>query len=70
VFSAKNRARSAPPAPVEAVKDLPIEDSPEQQVHLDAVVQSPTPDPQSDQNKSRRHGFFGRVKGFFSGIFK
>ena len=71
VFSAKNRSHaSAPPAPVDAVRDLPVDDSPEQQVHLDAVVQSPPPDPQEDQSKQKRHGFFGRVKGLFSGIFK
>lgn len=71
VFSAKNRSHaSAPPAPVDAVRDLPVDDSPEQQVHLDAVVQSPPPDPQDDQSKQKHHGFFGRVKGLLSGIFK
>jgi AMIN domain len=72
VFSAKDRARAAaPPAPVDAVKNLPVEESPEQQVHLDAVVQFPPPDKPGDQQSKPEHrGFFGRVKGFFSGMFK
>lgn len=66
VFSAKNRAASVPAAPVEAVGELPLDDSPDRQVHLDAMVQSPAPEKQ----KPERHGFFGRVRGFFSAIFK
>jgi hypothetical protein len=39
-----------------------------------AAIPAPTPDPQPQgseqaQNKPPRRGFFGRVKGFFSGIF-
>lgn len=64
VFSAKNRA--VPSAPVEAARELPVDDSPARQVHLDAIVQSPPPEKQAPQH----HGFFGRVKGFFSAIFR
>ena len=67
VFNAKNRAAAALPAPVQAAKDLPMEDSPARQVHLDAVVQSPPPE---KPGKAERHGFFRRVGGFFGGIFK
>jgi hypothetical protein len=66
VFNAKNRAASALPAPVQAAKDLPEEDSPARQVHLDAVIQSPPPEkPRKNQNG----GFIHRVKGFFVAIF-
>ena len=67
VFNAKNRAAAALPAPVQAAKDLPMEDSPARQVRLDAVVQSPPPE---KPGKRERHGFFRRVGGFFGGIFK
>ena len=68
VFNAKNRAAAgALPAPVQAAKDLPVDDSPARQVHLDTVIQSPPPEP---QKKSEHRGFFRRVGGFFSSIFK
>jgi hypothetical protein len=66
VFNAKNRAAVALPAPVEATRELPVDDSPERQVHLDAIVQSPPP----EKPKAEHRGFFGRVKGFFSAIFR
>ncbi len=66
VFTAKNRAASALPAPVKAARDLPVEDSPARQVHLDAVVESPLPEKQS---KPEHRGFFRRVKGMLSAIF-
>jgi hypothetical protein len=66
VFNARNRPAAAPPPPVEAIRDLPLDDSPERQVHLDAIVQSPPPEKQPPEHR----GFFGRVKGFFSAIFR
>jgi len=70
VFTAKGRAASAPPvppAPLREAKDLPVEDSSARQFHLDTVIQSPPPE---NQNKPEHRGFFKRVGGFFSGIFK
>lgn len=71
VFNARSRATAIPPAPVNTVRGLPVEYSPERQVHLDAVVQSPPPaDQAAAKPKQVRRGFFGKVKGFFSSIFK
>ena len=68
VFNAKNRAAAgALPPPVQAAKDLPVDDSPARQVHLDIVIQSPPPEP---EKKAEHRGFFGRIGGFFSSIFK
>jgi hypothetical protein len=67
VFNAKDRAAGVSPAPVQVAKDLSAEDSPARQVHLDAVVQSPPPE---SSNKPEQRGFFRRIGGFFSGIFK
>jgi hypothetical protein len=64
---ASKRAASVPPAPVQAAKDMPAEDFPARQVHLDAVIQSPPPE---KQNPPEHRGFFRRVKGFFAAIFK
>ena len=66
VFTAKNRAASAPPAPVQAARELPVEDSSARQVHLDAVVQPP---PQEKKAKAEHRGFLHRVGRFFAGIF-
>ena len=65
VFTPKTR-RSVAPAPVQAAKELPVEDSPARQVHLDTVVEAPLPE---KPNKPERRGFFGRVKGMLSAIF-
>jgi len=67
VFTPKNRAApSVPPADAETANNLPADTSPERQVHLDPVIQSP---PES-KPKPEHRGFFGRVRGFFSAIFK
>jgi hypothetical protein len=66
VFTPRRRAASVSPAPVQAAKDLPIDDSSARQVHLDTVVEAPLP---GKPNKAQRRGFFGRVKGMLSAIF-
>ena len=68
VFNAKNKpAADVPPTPIETAMDLPMDNSPERQVHLDPVIQVPPP---QAKPKPEHHGFFGRVKGFFSAIFR
>lgn len=70
VFSAKDRAAAnAAAVPVQASRNLPpVDDSPERQVRLDPVVQFP---PAAETKPQPEHrGFFKRVKGFFSSIFK
>lgn len=66
VFTAKDRAAGAPPAPVQAARELPVEDSSARQLHLDAVVQPP---PQEKKTKAEHRGFLHRVGRFFAGIF-
>lgn len=66
VFTSKDRNANPLSEPLQAAKDLPVEDSPARQVHLDAVIQAPLP----EKNKPERRGFFQRVGGFFAGIFK
>ena len=66
IFTAKNRATSAAPAPLQATRDLPVDDSPAREVHLDTVLESPPP---AKQNKPEHRGFFRRVKGMLSAIF-
>ena len=64
VFNAKDRAATPAPAPVEAIRALPVEDTADRPVHLETVIQSPAP-----ESKPAHRGFFGHVKGFFSAIF-
>jgi hypothetical protein len=67
VFNAKNRAASAPPAPVAEAATLPVEDLSARQAPIDPVIQSPPP---AANAKPERHGFLHRVKGFFAAIFR
>lgn len=64
VFTPKKRAASASPPPLQAASDLPVDDSPTRQVHLDTVLASPPL-----EKKPEHRGFLRRVKGFFAGIF-
>jgi hypothetical protein len=69
VFTAKKRAAAAVPLPpLESVRELPIEDSPERQAHLDPIVQPP-PAPDKQSAKPAHTGFFHHVKGIFSALF-
>jgi hypothetical protein len=67
VFTPRRRAAAALPPPLQAARDLPVEDSPGRQMHLDAVIESPPPE---KQNENEHRGFFRRVKGMFSSIFR
>ena len=65
VFTRKNRA-STLPAPAQAAQQLPVDDGPGRQVHLDAVIESAPPEKADGEHR----GFLRRVGGFFSRIFK
>ena len=67
VFSAKDRAARMAPVPKPTPADVPVEQSAERQVHLDAVIQPPPPETQA---KPGHRGFLHRVKGFFAAIFR
>jgi hypothetical protein len=72
VFTGRHRA-SAPPAPIDAARELSAEDRPDRQVHLDAVVQPPSAAPESppsEKQKKPHQGFFGRIGQMFSGLFR
>jgi hypothetical protein len=73
VFTGRNRS-SAPPAPIEAARNLPANDTVERQVHLEAVVQPPPvltdPLPPLKRKKVEHPGFFGRIGRAVSGWFK
>ena len=68
VFTAKNRAGSAPPAPLEETRALPVEDSTMHPVHLDAVVEAPHPN-RDPRSKAEHRGFFHRLKGLIVTLF-
>ena len=69
VFSAKDRAAAILPAPLQAARDLPVEDSTGRPVHLDPVIQAPPEKPPQAASKPEHKGFFHKVKGVFSSIF-
>jgi hypothetical protein len=66
VFNATdmNANNRVPPPPVLAA-DLPLEDPPQRQVHLDATIQAPPVEKQSEH-----HGFFHRMGDIFSALFR
>jgi hypothetical protein len=66
VFTGRNRAVAAPPAPVQEARDLPVGDVSTRPVHLDTVVNAP-PQPQK-KNKGEHQGFFHHLKGILSAI--
>ena len=66
VFTRKNRAAAAPPAPVEVTRDLPVEEAEQRPVHVDPVIQPPPPE---RQPKPEHRGFLQRIGSFFSSIF-
>jgi len=67
VFTRKNRAAAtAPPAPIEAARELPVEEAGQQPVHVDPVIQPPPPELQP---KPEHRGFFSRIGSFFGSIF-
>ncbi len=70
VFTPKARAANVPPAPVQTAMNLPDESSSQRQVHLDPVIQSPPPQEAAKKQKPEHRGFFGRIGGFFSSLFK
>ena len=68
VFSAKDRnAAKGSASTVQTAMNLPPENSPERQVHLDPVVEQP-PAPQPPP-KAEHGGFFHGIKRFFRAIF-
>lgn len=69
VFSAKDRAAAIIPAPLEAARDLPVEDSTGRPVHLDPVIQAPPDKSVQTASKPPHKGFFHKVKGVFSSMF-
>lgn len=71
VFTGRNRAVTPPP-PIDAARELSVEDRADRQVHLDAVVQPPSPaadSAPSEKQKKPHQGFFGRIGQMFSGLF-
>jgi len=67
VFNAKDQpAPPPPPPPMAEASRLPVEETSARQVKLDTVVQAPPASPA----KPQRRGFMGRLKGFFSAIFR
>jgi AMIN domain len=70
IFNARDRAANARPAPAAEVASLPVEESSDRQVQLDAVVQGPPASAPISQQKAEGHGLLGYLKGFFTTIFR
>jgi AMIN domain len=68
IFTARNRVASVPPAPLEQTRALPVQDSSQQLVHLDAIVEAPRPNREA-HSKPEHHGFFHRLKGLIVTLF-
>jgi len=65
VFNARDRA-AAPPAPAKEVAALPVVDASAKPILLETQVLPPP----ASQAHPEHHGFMGRIKGFFSAIFR
>ena len=68
VFTARNRA-GPPAAPVQAASQLPIEDSPGRQIHLDTIVEAPSVSTKP-RRKVEHRGFLHRLGVVFSSMFQ
>jgi hypothetical protein len=68
------RGTDPAPAPVTKAQNLPVKPANATQAKLDPPVLPPppvpAPKPPETAAKKQHHGFFGRVKGFFSSAFK
>ena len=71
------RGTDPPPAPVTKAQNLPVKPATQQTAKLEAPVMPPPPvpppkppDEPAAAPKPQHRGFFGRVKGFFSAVFK
>ncbi len=60
VFNASEMAANRVPPPPVITGDVPLEDSPQRQVHLDATIQLPPP-----KKEAEHHGFFHRILSIF-----
>ena len=63
VFSGRDRANASTPSAAPP-RDLPVDESSQRQVHLDPVIQVPSP-----ASKDQHPGFFRRLGRFFGSIF-
>jgi len=66
VFSARDRAKGPNPA-AEPPKDIPANESSQRQVHLDPIIQVPSP---PEKGKDAHPGFFRRLGRFFGSMFR
>jgi len=68
VFNARDRA-GTPAAPMQAASQLPVEDSPGRQVHLDTIVEAP-PVSTTARHKVQHRSFLHRLGVVFSSMFQ